>query len=213
MMVARMKTVLAALVVFLTLAATGAAAAQGSPTPRLLAAGEVLRGRFVQERFLQGFEKPLRSEGSYVLDLGQGLLWRTEAPFAVTTSLSAAGIVQEVRGAETMRLSADRVPLLAGLYSVLSGALGGDVARLGQLFQARRGEADGAWRVVLSPNETAARSMPIAEIVLTGRSLVENVEIRRANGDRDHIQFVDQEISSRPLGSDEARLILSPARP
>ncbi len=197
----------------LVLLGGGLGASLPASAQRVLAPGEVLRGRFVQERFLQGFDAPLRSEGTFVLDLGQGLLWRTETPFAVTTVLSAAGIVQEVRGAETMRLSADRIPLLAGLYSVLSGALGGDVASLGRIFRAERHEENGIWRVVLSPAEAPAPALPIEQIVIGGRTLVDDVQIRRRNGDRDHIGFIGQEVSLRALDAAESRLLQSPGRP
>jgi hypothetical protein len=42
---------------------------------RPLAAGETLRGRFVQERFLKGFAAPLRTEGHFVLSPRRGLIW------------------------------------------------------------------------------------------------------------------------------------------
>src|SRR5688572_2926077 len=43
-----------------------------------LAGGEVLRGRFTQQRFLQGFNAPLTSTGSFILAPGRGVLWRAE---------------------------------------------------------------------------------------------------------------------------------------
>jgi len=89
-----------------------------------LQAGQVLRGRFVQERHLQGFNAPLRSEGRFVLAAGKGLIWRAEKPFAVTTAISPAGLAQEVGGNETMRLPSSRLPFLSRLYDMLGGALG-----------------------------------------------------------------------------------------
>ena len=67
--------------------------------------GDVLRGHFVQERFMQGFAAPLHSEGSFVVAPGRGLIWRAETPFAITTVVTPAGLVQSVDGAETSRLS------------------------------------------------------------------------------------------------------------
>src|SRR5262245_58062566 len=47
-----------------------------------LAPGQILRGRFEQQRFLQGFQAPLKSSGTFVLSPGLGLIWKTEQPFA-----------------------------------------------------------------------------------------------------------------------------------
>src|SRR5215472_13335374 len=91
-----------------------------------LAKGQVLRGRFEQLRFLQGFQAPLKSSGTFVLAPGLGLIWKTEAPFALTTVMSPAGLVQEAGGRETMRMPSARIPFMSKLYAMLGGALTGD---------------------------------------------------------------------------------------
>ena len=63
----------------------------GMASAQTLEVGQVLRGHFVQERHLKGFNAPLRTEGSFVLAPGKGLIWRAEKPFAVTTVITAAG--------------------------------------------------------------------------------------------------------------------------
>src|SRR5215475_1777275 len=50
--------------------------------------GQILRGHFEQERHLEGFQAPVKSTGTFLLVPGRGLVWRTEAPFAVTTVIS-----------------------------------------------------------------------------------------------------------------------------
>ena len=94
--------------------------------PAALKAGDVLRGRFVQERHMQGFAKPIRSEGTFLVAPGRGLIWRAESPFAVTTVVTPSGLVQSVNGAETTRLAAARLPFLTRLYDMMGGALAGD---------------------------------------------------------------------------------------
>ncbi len=53
-----------------------------------LAADEVLRGSFAQQRQLSGFKTPLRTEGRFVLAPVRGLIWQAEKPFAVTTVIT-----------------------------------------------------------------------------------------------------------------------------
>src|SRR5689334_18443771 len=116
-----------------------------------LAKGQVLRGRFTQLRFLEGFEAPLKSSGTFFLAPGLGLIWKTEAPFALITVMSPAGLVQEVGGRETMRMPSARMPFMSKLYAMLGGALTGDWEGLSSAFSITQ-KADGkGWRLKLEP--------------------------------------------------------------
>ena len=165
--------------------------------------GQILRGRFVQTRTLQGFTRPLISEGHFVLSPGRGLIWRAEKPFAVTTLISSAGIVQLVQGNETLRLPSSRMPMLGQLYDMLGGAMAGDWHALERDFTvARSGEAQ-AWQVTLTPRHADNAAMPFTAINASGGCLVEAVELLKPGGDADRLRFVDQTLTSGPLDADE----------
>ena len=175
-----------------------------------LTAGQVLRGKFVQERHLHGFDTPLRTEGVFVLALGHGLIWRAQSPFAITTVITAAGIVQQVDGTETLRLPAARLPFLARLYGMLSGALSGDWQALEPDFKiVRSGDAAG-WQTGLIPRRPDAVGMPFREITVSGSRFVEQVRIDKPDGDFEHLSFLDQTLSSAPLRAEESSTLASP---
>ena len=75
----------------LPLVPSGPALAAG-PVPQLLKSGEILRGHFVQDRQLAGFAKPLRTEGTFVLVPGRGLIWRALTPFQNNTVITPGRI-------------------------------------------------------------------------------------------------------------------------
>lgn len=166
--------------------------------------GQVLRGRFVQERVLTGFARPLVSEGRFILVPGRGLLWLAETPFAVTTTITGAGLVQQSGGAETLRLQGDRVPFLARLYDVLGGALAGDWKALEQQFSVQRQGTTKAWRVVLTPRSDG---LPFSTITLEGGRFVEHVEMAKLSGDVDRLRFVEQTLTGGAVTPDEDRLL------
>ncbi|AWK86263.1 outer membrane lipoprotein carrier protein LolA [Azospirillum thermophilum] len=200
------------IVVLLALLALAETAFAAPPEPATLGEGQVLRGRFVQERHLKGFQAPLKSEGHFTLVPGRGLLWRTDTPFAVTTVMSPSGIVQEVRGTETMRLPASKLPFLSRLYAMLGGALGGDLKALESMFAVVR-EADASgWRLVLTPLKADDPAMPIRSITLKGARLVEEVEIAKPDGDFDRLRFLDQDLTAGPPAAEEVQLLGSAGR-
>lgn len=185
------------------LAGLGPALAEG-PTDKRLSEGQVLRGQFLQERHLQGFANPLRSEGRFVLAPGHGLIWQTEKPFAITTVITAAGLAQEVNGNQTLKLEASKLPFLNQLYDMLSGALTGDWAKLEAGFTVTRSGDDQHWQVALKPRKADDPGMPFQALDVTGSAFIDEILLTKPDGDFDKLAFHDQAISDQPLSDAEA---------
>ncbi|MEI6986062.1 MAG: outer membrane lipoprotein carrier protein LolA [Rhodospirillaceae bacterium] len=197
-----------ALAVALTPAGSVTAADGVSGPSRTISASHTLHGAFIQERRLQGFRAPLRSEGRFMLAPGRGLIWRSEKPFAVTTIITATGLVQESGGSETLRLPAARLPFLAKLYDMLGGALAGDWHALERDFTVARQGDDTAWQVDLQPQVAADPvAMPIQAIRIVGGRFVDRVEIVKDGGDADVLTFTDQTLSDALPTPEEAALL------
>ncbi len=186
-------------------AAAGAHLAAAQAPFRGVKQGEVLRGRFTQERTIKGFDRPLVSAGDFVLAPGQGLIWRTERPFAIVTVITAAGLVQEVDGTETTRLTASRLPFLASLYDMLRGALSGDWRMLGRQFDLTQHGDAAQWELLLVPRAGAdTLTMPFRSITLRGGQFLDEVSIARLDGDSDRLVFSDEVLAVGGLSDTEA---------
>jgi hypothetical protein len=176
--------------------------------PRMLKTNETLRGRFVQERQLSGFAKPLRTEGTFILVPGRGLIWRSLIPFQSTTVITPSGILGQTNGQETMRLLATRMPSLGHLYDVLGAAVSGDIDPLQQSFIVKRSETPGGWQLVLTPLHPDNPAMSqIKSLVVSGNRFVDTVEVGKDGGDVDRLHFLDQAIDASPLSPDETSLL------
>jgi hypothetical protein len=181
-----------------------------------LAPGQTLHGRFEQARNLKGITSTLKSDGTFVLAPGRGLIWRIEDPIETTTVITPAGIRQIVNGSEVQRIEAAKVPFIAHFYDMLNGALIGDWTAMRHDFSVETTGNRGAWRSRLTPlRPTDPIGGMLASIVITGGKMVDGVEIRRTNGDSERIAFLDQTVSSVALSGDDARLLndknISPA--
>src|SRR5215510_517238 len=172
-----------------------------------MAQGQVLRGRFEQSRFLQGFQAPLKSSGTFFLAPGMGLIWKTEQPFALTTVMSPAGLVQEVSGRETMRMPSARIPFMSKLYAMLGGALTGDWEGLSSAFTITRKVEGEGWRLKLEPIQADDPGMPIRAIDLHGSRFLEDVDVIKVNGDRDRLVFLNQKLEAAAPTPDESKLL------
>lgn len=183
--------------------ATAARAQYRGVTP-----GQVLRGNFMQERRIKGFDRPLISTGDFVLAPGQGLIWRTEKPFAIVTVITAKGLVQEVGGTETTRLATARLPFLGRLYDLLGAALSGDWHTLDSQFQVtQQGDAT-QWELTLVPHAGADPvAMPFRSITLRGGTFLDEVRILRLDDDSDRLVFSGQTLGSGEPSAAEAALL------
>lgn len=177
--------------------------------PAAIRPGDIVRGQFVQERHLQGFSKPLISEGRFVLAPGEGLIWTVQSPFAVTTVVTPAGLLQQAAGTESLRLPVSQVPMMSRLYQMLDAALSGNLGVLETAFAVTR-NGNRLTLVPLSNGGTTA--VPFRRLDLEVGQFVETVEIHRQEGDFDRIRFSDQRRSAGPLEPDEAALLQSAAR-
>lgn len=187
--------------------ASVAAAASGRAQSLTLAPGDMLTGRFRQERFLQGFNAPLTSTGSFILVPGRGVLWRAEAPFAMTTAMGPGGIVQRISGGATTQYSASRLPALVRLYEIFGAALSGDWRKLSAVFDARREGTDATWKMTLTPLRAGDGELPLRQVTVQGGRYVDSVEVARANGDSERIVFSQQAPSRQALDAEASELL------
>ena len=101
-------------------------------------------------RNLKGIASTLKSEGTFVLAPGRGLIWRIEEPIQTITVITPAGIRQIVNGSEVQRIDAAKVPFIAHFYDMLNGALMGDWTAMRHDFAVETTGDRGAWRTVLT---------------------------------------------------------------
>jgi len=156
---------------------------------------------------LEGFQTPLKSSGTFLLVPGRGLVWRTEEPFAVTTVISPTGLMQEVRGRETMRMPTAKLPFMSKLYAMLSGTMTGDWSALASAFNVVRTPEANGWSLQLTPLNPDDPNLPIQSIRARGGRLLDQIELVKPHGDRDRLVFLNQKIETARPAAQEAALL------
>lgn len=172
--------------------ATAADSPAPAPAPALarieaqISIALVLRGSFVQEKRLQGFRNPLRSNGKFVVAGDHGVLWRTERPFASVLAIGRSGL--RVDGENAM--PGDSL-LLGEIAAVLRAALGGDLRALSARFEIQADiDAAGHWHAALNARDAGLARL-ISELELQGARYVEQVSYRDGAGNHTLIAFAD----------------------
>jgi outer membrane lipoprotein-sorting protein len=166
---------------------------------------QVLRGGFEQEKRIAGFKNPLRSQGSFLVARGKGVVWTTLKPFPSEVVITGDRILSRQRdGSTRVEVDGREQPALRSVNAMMFALVSGDVAALSSRFDTQvQARPDNGWTLSLKP-KSAALAKAFSRIVLSGDNYVREVDIEEANGDRTHIRFVDLG-QAATLSTDEAR--------
>lgn len=167
-----------------------------------LARADVLRGHFTQEKQIEGFSKPLRSEGDFVVARGGGVLWRTLRPFPSELALTRDAIRATQGEAVAFRLDADSEPAVRIINGLLFALLEGDVAALQRQFDVDGEATAERWSLRLRPRQATLAKL-LVSIELRGNRHVDAIVIAEGNGDRTTIRLDDQRSEPPTLSDDE----------
>ncbi|HEX3972855.1 MAG TPA: outer membrane lipoprotein carrier protein LolA [Stellaceae bacterium] len=196
------------LLVGLCVFALTASLASAQSTRVLLRPGEVLSGRFTQQLQRAGFTNALDSEGSFVLSLDKGIVWRIEKPVSATIAITPGAFVQWVNGKEVQHLAAAKAPMLGDIYRLLAASLSGDRTALANEFTLSEQDDGPAWRLLLQPRATNdIMASQLQSVTVSGDRFIQAVVIQRPNGDTQTTRFVDLSLSTGALPPEDQALL------
>ncbi|MCW5633300.1 MAG: outer membrane lipoprotein carrier protein LolA [Rubrivivax sp.] len=149
----------------------------------LLARRQSGEARFTEERFVTGFDGPLRASGTLAFTAPDRFVRQTLEPRRERMEV-AGNQVRLERGGRVRQLSLDAVPELAALIEGLRGTLTGNAALLRRHFDLSLTGAARLWTLTLVPRDAAlAQQVRQLQIVGTGGEL-RTVELSLAGSDR-----------------------------
>jgi len=168
----------------------------------------VVRGEFIQEKYLRGLEEPLRATGAFTLAAGHGLLWDLAAPVTRSLRITPKGIayyVVEAGGSgENARWVADSSRgQQSRVFRLFLSVLNGNVAELKKQFQLSLTGTEDEWRLTLTPNSSLLRQI-FSRIEIMGGAEVRRIELHETQGDTSVVEF-NEVIPDVKLTAHEAR--------
>ena len=166
---------------------------------------EVLRGQFTQEKQINGFSHPLRSQGHFVVARQHGVIWTTLKPFPSEVVVTADRILSRQNdGSTQVVLDAREQPAMGTVNAIMFALMSGDVQALSSQFRIQVEREGQHWHLLLTPKSSMLAKV-FKSLVLQGDRYVRHVEIVEANQDRTSIQF--QTLSEAPavLDADEVQ--------
>lgn len=155
--------------------------------------GKTVRGQFVQSRQLKVLKKPLISQGQFIFDQTQGLIWQQIKPFESLLILKDKQLIQRDSQGRVQVSKADASASAAAmgdlLPSLVRAMLGGDISGLSENFELHflitdrlkiEGlSTDGQWQLGLTPKDPLMKKA-IANMVLEGSDVLQSLVLLSA---------------------------------
>ena len=146
---------------------------------------QAVAGTFTQERYLASLNKPLRTEGEFVLQPKRALLWQMQKPFTQQLRVRADGVWQWTGQTWQRQSGAGAQQRQMQLFLDL---LGGNAQGLQQHFDVRLSGTEAAWQLALTP-KTALMRQIFTRIDIAGDSVVRQITLQEKQGDKTVMRF------------------------
>ena len=161
----------------------------------------IVRGQFVQQKYLRSLPQPLTSTGLFTLSSQDGLLWELRAPLHQDLLLTPTAIFRRDDGGKWQAL-----PQAAGAgreTRMFLTVLSGDTQSLQDNFDIALSGSAADWQLVMTPKSPLLKQI-FTDIRISGGKLVQRIELRETQGDKTVMEMKNARADPR-LNDDERR--------
>ncbi|ARP84465.1 hypothetical protein CAL12_10160 [Bordetella genomosp. 8] len=161
----------------------------------------VVRGQFVQQKFLRSLPQPLTSTGLFTLSATDGLLWELRAPLHQDLLLTPEAVFRRDDGGKWQAL-----PQAVGAgreTRMFLTVLSGDTQSLRDNFDMALSGSAGDWQLVMTPKSALLKQI-FTDIQISGGKLVQRIELRETQGDKTVMEMKNTRADTK-LNDDERR--------
>jgi len=147
-----------------------------------LADKPIVKGNFIQEKFLKSFNRSLISSGNFIIATEQGMVWETLKPFPSTMILGKDFIIQSRPDGRKSVLSAQGNETFTQMADVISSVFSGQIQKLLENFEVYFLGSISSWNMGLLPRDSILASF-VAKIAMSGDTAIRSIRMFEENGD------------------------------
>jgi len=168
-----------------------------------LAKNPVVKGNFVQEKYLSRFGKSLVSSGNFIIAAEQGMVWETLKPFPSTMTMGKNFIMQSRPDGKKSVLSAQGNETFTQMAEVIGSVFSGRSQKLLENFEVYFSGSVSDWGMGLLPRDSVFASF-IIKITMSGDSVIRSIRLFEKSGDVITYTLSNHSFSTRLNDHEEA---------
>jgi len=147
-----------------------------------LAERPVVKGNFVQEKYLSRFNRSLISSGNFIIASERGMVWETLQPFPSTMIMGNDFIMQSRPDGRISVLSAQGNEAFTQMANIISSVFSGRSQALLENFEVYFFGSVSNWNIGLIPRHSVFASFG-NRIIMSGDSAIRTIKIFEQSGD------------------------------
>jgi len=147
-----------------------------------LAEKPIIKGNFVQEKYLNRLNRSLISSGNFIIAVEQGMVWETLQPFPSTMILGKNFIMQSRPDGRKSVISAQGNETFTQMADVISVVFSGQSQGLLQNFKVYFLGSVSNWNMGLLPRDSVFTAF-VMKIIMSGDSAIRSIRLFEQNGD------------------------------
>jgi len=147
-----------------------------------LAEKPVIKGNFIQEKYLSRVDRSLVSSGNFIISVKQGMVWETLRPFPSTMILGKHFIIQSRPDGRKSVLSAQGNETFTQMADIISMIFSGQSQGLLENFEVYFSGSVSNWDMGLLPRDSVFASF-VTKITMSGDSAIRSIRLFEQNGD------------------------------
>jgi len=147
-----------------------------------LAENPIIKGNFVQEKYLNRFDRSIVSSGNFLITVEQGMIWETLRPFPSTMVMGRDFILQSRPDGRQSVLSAQGNETFTRMADVISLIFSGQSRELLENFEVYFSGSVSNWTMGLLPRDSVFASF-VTKITISGDSAIRSIQLFEQNGD------------------------------
>ena len=190
----KMKKIFA-LAMAVALAASSAVFAQSNDSQTVLnevckniAKNKISKGNFNQTKKIKKINREIKSSGTFIVAVEDGILWNTQKPIASSMAITKSGIVQTSAQGKKSVMAAGGNATFEQVSTLITSLFNGNADALTQNFDIDfKGTADN-WNATLVPKDSSVKGF-ISQIEMAGRSSIDSVVLNEPSGDFTKYEF------------------------
>jgi hypothetical protein len=148
----------------------------------ILTRSDFVKGRFEQERILQGINRPIRSTGKFAIWRNNGIYWETSEPLFQATSFLKGSVFYWSSENEYEPVKDGVFRINEKISQIMLAFFTADFEQLEKDFSADWDVSGDAWTITLLPSNLYV-SKAIERVQISGQLHIENVVLDLATGD------------------------------
>ncbi|MCL2808783.1 MAG: outer membrane lipoprotein carrier protein LolA [Treponema sp.] len=147
-----------------------------------LAQRPIIKGSFIQEKYLNRFDRSLNSSGNFIIASEKGMVWETLQPFPSTMIMGRDFILQVRPNGQKSVLSSQGNETFTHMADVMNSLFTGQSIGLLENFEVFYLGSVSNWTMGLLPKDSVLTSF-VTKIIMSGDSAIRSIKLFEQNGD------------------------------